>query len=55
MLQPADLCTKTGEKVIEVLRTKHLDACPSTTASLDTYPDRPLDLVPVDITDDTVT
>ena len=40
---------------MEVLLTKHLDALPPTAASLDTYLDRPPELVPVDITDDTVT
>ena len=37
-----------------VLCTKHLKACTPTAASLDSYPDRPPDLVPVNITDDTV-
>ena len=39
---------------MEVLRTKYPDARPPTAASLDTYPDRPPELVPVDITDNTV-
>ena len=55
MLQPAQMCNKTGERVMKVLHTKHLDEHPLPVASIDTYPDRPPDIVPVDITDDTVT
>ena len=40
---------------MEVLRTKHLEACATTEASLDSYPDLPPEIVPVDIADDTVT
>ena len=40
---------------MEVLRTKHLDAHPPSAASLETYQDRPQELVPLDITNDTVT
>ena len=40
---------------MEVLHIKHPDACLPTAAILDTYPDRPPELVPVDINDDTVT
>ena len=40
---------------MEVLRNKHPEACPLTTASLDTYPDRPPELVPVEITNNMVT
>ena len=40
---------------MEVLCTKHLDTCPPSASSLETYLDRPPELVPVDITDDTVT
>ena len=54
MLQLADLCTNTGEGVMEVLHIKHPDACPPTAASLDTYPERRPEIVPVDITNDTV-
>ena len=52
--QPAERCTNTGERVMEVLRTKHPEAHSQTTASLDLYLDRLPELVPVDITDDTV-
>ena len=41
--------------MIEVLRTKHMDVCHPTAASLDTYQDPPLEIVPVDITNATVT
>ena len=40
---------------MEVLHTKHPDKQPPTAASLDTYPYRPQELVPVDTTNDTVT
>ena len=40
---------------MEVLRAKHLEARAPTAASLDSYPDQPPELVPVDIIDDTVT
>ena len=40
---------------MEVMRTKHPEARPPTAASLDSYPDRPPELVPVDITNETVT
>ena len=54
VLQPDDHCTKTGERVMEVLRTKHPDARPTSAASLDAYTDNPTEMVPVDITDDVV-
>ena len=54
VLQPGDRCTKTGDRVMEVLRSKHPEARTPTAASLDSYPDRPPDLTPVDITDDMV-
>ena len=40
---------------MEVLRTKHPEAWTPTAASLDSYPGRPPELTPVDITEDTVT
>ena len=40
---------------MEVLRTKRLEARPQTAAILDLYLDRQLELVLVDITNDTVT
>ena len=55
ILKPAERCTKTGERVIKVLRTKHPEDHPPTAASLDLYPDRPPEFVPVDITDYMVT
>ena len=47
VLQPGDRCTKTGDQVMEVLRAKHPEAQTPTTARLDSYPDRPLELTPV--------
>ena len=55
MIQPEELCTKTRDRVMEVLHTKHPGARPPSTASLDTYPDRLAEFFPVYITDDIVT
>ena len=55
VLQPGERCTKTGDRVMEVLRAKHPEAQAPTVASLDPYLDQPPELVPVDITDDAVT
>ena len=55
VLQPAEQCTKTGGTVMEVLRTKRLEFRPPTSDSLELYPDRPPELVPVDVTNNTVT
>ena len=40
---------------MEVLHTKHSKACTPTADSLDSYPDIPPELVPVEINDETVT
>ena len=55
VLQAGERCTKTGDRVMEVLRAKHPESRTQTAASLYSYPDRPPELVPVEITDDTVT
>ena len=55
VLQPGYRCTKTGDRVMEVLRAKHPEAWTPTAASLDSYPDRPPELSPANITDDTDT
>ena len=55
VLQHGDRCTNMGDRVTEVLRTKHPEDCTPTAASLDSYPGRPPELFPVDITKDTVT
>ena len=55
VLQPRDRCTKTGDRVMEELCTKQLEARTPTAAILDSYPGRPPELTPVDITEDTVT
>ena len=54
VLHPGERCTKTGETVMELMCTKHPEACTPTAASLDLYPDCPRKIVPVDITNDTV-
>ena len=51
-----EVCTsRTGERLMEVLRTNQLEARTSTAASLDSYLDRPPELVRVINTYDTVT
>ena len=55
VLQTGDRCTNTGDWVMEVLHAKHPEAWTPTAAILDSYPDCPLELTTVDITDDTVT
>ena len=37
-LQPEEHCTKTGDRVLEVLHAKHPDAWPPSAACLDAYP-----------------
>ena len=54
VLQPNDHCTKTGERVMEVLLTKHPNGRPPLAACLDTYADNPPEMVPVNITADVV-
>ena len=54
VLQPGDRCTKAGDRVMDVLRTKHSEAW-TPTASLDSYPGLPPELTLVDIMEDTVT
>ena len=55
VLQPCDRCKKTGDRVLEVLCAKHLEAWTPIAACLTSYTVRPPELSPVDITDDTVT
>ena len=54
-LLPGERCTKMGNRVLEVLRTKHPEARTPTAACLDSYTGRPPELTPVDITDNMVT
>ena len=54
VLMPEDYCTKTEDRVMEVLHTKHPKARPPSATSLDTYTGRQPELVLVDITYDTV-
>ena len=55
VLQTGDRCTDTGDRVMEVLRAKHPEVRTPTAAIMDLHPDRPPELTPVDITEDTVT
>ena len=41
VLQPGYRCTKTGDRVVEVLCTKHPEARTLKASSLDSYPGRP--------------
>ena len=52
---PEETCTKTGERVMEVLCTKNPYARLPSMERLDAYPDNPPEIVPVYITDDVVT
>ena len=54
VILPEDNCTKTGDRVMEVLHTKHPKARPLSAACMDVYPNNPPEMVPVDITDDVV-
>ena len=49
VFQPEDKCIKLGDKVIEVLHSKHPDAHTPSAASLDSYPGKPLELVLVNV------
>ena len=51
---PEEQCTNMGERVLEVLHTKHPDARPPSAACLDAYPGKPPEMVPVNITDNVV-
>ena len=55
VLQPGERCTKTGDRVLEVLRAKHPEAQTPTAACLESYTGRPPELTLADITDDPVT
>ena len=55
LLQPGYRCTKTGDRLMEVLCTKHPEAWTPTAASLYLCPGRPPEIPPVDITEDMVT
>ena len=54
MLQPYDMCPKTGQPVLDVLCSKHPEALPLSEKILDTYEGKPPEMVPVYITDLTV-
>ena len=55
VLQTGERCTKTGDRVMDVLRSRYPEAQKPTAASLYLYPDRPPEMTPVDIMADTVT
>ena len=49
-MQPSEAYSNTGEPVFDVLRTKHPEARAHLGRSLDAYPGRPTELVPVNLT-----
>ena len=51
VFQPGDTCPKTGQPILEVLRSKYPEARPRTAGSLEAYGGKPPEMVPVDITD----
>ena len=55
VLKTGDRYMKTGDRVMEVLRTKQPEAQIPTAANLDSYPGRPPELTPAEITEDMVT
>ena len=55
VLQPGGRCTNTGDRVMEVLSAKHPEDWTPNAVIMDSYPNFPLELTPVEITDDTVT
>ena len=55
MLKSEEHFTKSGDRLMEMLRTKHQDTCPLSSPILDSYTGQPLELVPVEIAEDTVT
>ena len=54
MLQPYDMCPKTGQPVLDVLCSKHPEARPLSAQSMEAYRGKAPAMVLVDITDTTV-
>ena len=54
MFQPRDILPKTGQPVLDVLRSKHPEARHPTGSSLVAYRGKPTALVPLDITNEKV-
>ena len=53
-LQPGNSCSNPRKPVLNVFWSKHPEACASSTTSLDAYPGQSPELVPVNLTKDTV-
>ena len=54
VLQPGEICPKTGKPVLEVLRSKHPGARPTTAGIFEAYGVKPPEFVPVDVTGEMV-
>ena len=54
VMQPGDAFTNTETSVLDVLRSKHPEACDPSAISIGTYPGQHPKLVPADLTEDTI-
>ena len=50
VIQPENTCPKTGQTVLDVLRSNHPKVCQPPAQSLEAYRGKPLAMVPLDIT-----
>ena len=55
VFHPGEICSKTGQNILEVLCLKHPGARPPTASRFEAYGGKTPALMPVDITDETVT
>ena len=54
IMHPGDACSNTGKPVLDVIVSKQPEAHAPSSTSLDAYPGRPPELVPVNFLDGTV-
>ena len=52
-MKPGNAFTKTGKTVLDMFRLKQPEARAPSATSLNAYPDRPQELVPADLEEDT--
>ena len=55
VLQIEEHCIKQKERMMDILHTRHPDTRRPSSASIESYTDRPPELVPMDITENTAT